>query len=91
MLLCRCDIDHSEFISDVIDTRDHNYVQGATVPDKSLRDTLKEAAETGSPNLLSVRAEWIKEAKLCTFDEAVKAVASAAEYTPPKSELASCP
>jgi isocitrate lyase len=74
-------VDHSEFISDVIDARDHKYVQGATVPVKSLQDTLKEAAETGSPNLLSVRAEWIKEAKLCTFDEAVKAAASESEYT----------
>lgn len=80
MLLCRCDVDHSEFISDVIDARDHKYVQGATVPVKSLQDTLKTAAEAGSPNLLSVRADWIKEAKLCTFDEAVKAVASGSEY-----------
>jgi len=81
MLLCRCDTDHSEFITDVIDPRDHKYVQGATVPIKSLRETLKEAAEEESPNLLSIRAQWIKDAKLSTFDEAVKAVASETEYS----------
>ena len=81
MLLCRCDVDHSEFITDVIDARDHKYVQGATVPVKSLQHTLKEAAEAGAPNLLSVRADWIKSAKLCTFDEAVKMAASESEYS----------
>lgn len=80
MLLCRCDVDHSEFITDVIDKRDHKFVRGATVPVKSLQDTLKEAAEAGSANLLLVRAEWIKSAKLCTFDEAVKSLASDSEY-----------
>jgi isocitrate lyase len=89
MLLCRCDVDHSEFISDVIDARDHKYVQGATVPIKSLQDTLKAAAEAGSANLLSVRAEWIKDAKLCTFDEAVKALASESEYSAYSSKLGS--
>ena len=81
MLLCRCDVDHSEFISDVVDARDHKYVQGATVPVNSLQDTLKKAAESGTLDLLSVRAEWIKAAKLCTFDEAVNAAASVSEYT----------
>jgi len=80
MLLCRCDTDHSEFITDIIDPRDHKYVQGATVPIKSLRDTLKEAAEAGPTNLLDERKKWIKSAKLCTYDEAVKVIASEAEY-----------
>lgn len=81
MLLCRCDTDHSEFITDVIDSRDHKYVQGATILLKSLQETLKEASENGSPNLLAVRADWIKTAKLRTFDEAVKDVATESEYT----------
>jgi isocitrate lyase len=89
MLLCRCDVDHSEFITDIIDSRDHKYVQGATVPIKSLRETLKEAAEDGSPNLLTIRAEWIKSAKLCTFDEAVKASASESEYSAYTTKLGS--
>lgn len=81
MLLCRCDVDHSEFITDVIDVRDHKYVQGATIPVKSLQETLKEAAEDGSPDLLAVRRDWIKTAKISTFDEAVKAIASETEFT----------
>ncbi|KAG9243170.1 putative mitochondrial 2-methylisocitrate lyase [Calycina marina] len=80
LLLCRCDTDHSEFIADVIDARDHKYVQGATIPVTSLRETLKEAAKRGSPNLLAVRKEWIASAKICTYDEAVEAVASEIEY-----------
>ena len=80
MLLCRCDTDHSEFITDIIDPRDHKYIQGATVPVKSLCDTLKEAAEAGATNLLAERKKWIESAKLCTYDEAVKAIASKAEY-----------
>lgn len=80
LLMCRCDTDHSEFITDVVDTRDHKYVQGATVPIKSLQETLKEGAEAGS-NLGPVRAEWIKSAKLMTYDEAVQAVATESEYS----------
>lgn len=80
MLLTRCDTDHSEFITDVIDSRDHKYVQGATVPVKPLKEALKEAAEAGAP-LLAARAEWIKNAKLRTFDEAVKDVATDTEYS----------
>ncbi|EHK97715.1 putative Mitochondrial 2-methylisocitrate lyase [Glarea lozoyensis 74030] len=89
MLLCRCDVDHSEFITDVIDPRDHKYVQGATVAVKSLQDTLREAAEGGSPDLLATRKEWIKNAELCTFDEAVKKVASESEYKAYVSKLGS--
>jgi isocitrate lyase len=55
-------------------------VQGATVPIKSLRETLKAAAEGGSSNLLAVRAEWIRKAKLKTYDEPVKAIANEDEY-----------
>ncbi|KAH7313028.1 isocitrate lyase [Rhexocercosporidium sp. MPI-PUGE-AT-0058] len=87
MLLCRCDVDHSEFITDVIDIRDHKYVRGATVEVKSLQETLKEAAEVGSPNLLAVRAEWIKGAKLLTFDEAVKEIATEEEHTAYTSKI----
>ncbi|RDW80360.1 isocitrate lyase-4 [Coleophoma crateriformis] len=82
MLLCRCDVDHSEFITDIIDPRDHEYVQGATVPIASLVDTLREAAEAGDGlPLLQVRAQWMKDSGLSTFDEAVKAVATEQEYT----------
>lgn len=81
MLLCRCDTDHSEFILDVIDPRDHEYIQGATVPIKSLVGTLKEAAENGNVSLAEARKRWINDSGLSTFDEAVKSIASDAEYT----------
>lgn len=87
MLLCHCDVDHSEFITDVIDIRDHKYVRGATIKVTSLQETLKEAAEAGSPNLLAVRAEWIKNTKLLAFDEAVKEIATEDEYTAYTSKI----
>lgn len=89
MLLCRSDVDHSEFITDVIDARDHKYVRGATVPVLSLQETLKLAAEDGPPNLLAVHAEWIKSAKILTFDEAVAAIGTETEWAAYKSVLGS--
>lgn len=89
MLLCRCDVDHSDFITDVVDPRDHEYVQGATVSIRSLIETLKEAAEGGGANLLKVRRQWIKDAGVMTFDEAVKNAATEEEYKMYASKLGS--
>lgn len=87
MLMCRTDNDISEFISDTTDYRDHEYIMGATVRCKSLAATLVEAARDGVRDLRSTRAEWIKQAQLCTFDEAVKKIATPAEYTDYIQEL----
>ncbi|KAH6665078.1 putative mitochondrial 2-methylisocitrate lyase [Halenospora varia] len=89
MLLSRCDVDHSEFITDTIDVRDHKHIQGATVPVQPLQDVLKEAAKAGPSSLLDVRADWIKSAKLCTFDEAAKAASTDEEYSSYVKEIGS--
>ncbi len=87
LLLCRCDTDHSEFITSVIDERDHEYVLGATNKIEALKDTLHKAQRDGVKDLKAVRDEWKARAGLKTFDDAVKAVASENEYTAYASEV----
>jgi isocitrate lyase len=79
LLLCRCDTDHSEFITSVVDERDHEYVLGATKNIEPLQKCLKQAQEANK-NLKAARDDWKERAGLTTFDEAVKNVASEAEY-----------
>ncbi|KAK7404076.1 hypothetical protein QQX98_010134 [Neonectria punicea] len=79
MLLCRCDTDHSEFITSVIDERDHEYVLGATNKIESLNARLAKA-QAENKNLRAARDEWKEQAGLKTFDEAVKTLASDSEY-----------
>ncbi|KAI9729377.1 MAG: hypothetical protein M1834_006901 [Cirrosporium novae-zelandiae] len=87
MLLCRCDTDHSEFITSVIDPRDHKYVIGATVDIKPLAQVLEKAAESGKANLNTVRSDWMKSAGLATFDEAVKIEATEDQYQSYMTEI----
>lgn len=86
LLLCRCDTDHSEFITSVVDERDHEYVLGATSRIEPLKACLA-AAQSEGKDLRVVRNEWKERANLKTFDEAVKDVASGDEYTAYAAEV----
>lgn len=86
LLLCRCDTDHADFITSVVDKRDHEYVLGATTLVEPLKDCLTLAQEAGK-DLGAVRQAWKDRACLQTYDDAVKAVASAGEYEAYRSEL----
>ncbi|KAH9897317.1 isocitrate lyase [Xylariomycetidae sp. FL2044] len=86
LLLCRCDTDHSEFITSVIDPRDHEYVLGATKNVEPLKDFLAKAQAEGK-DLKAERNAWKESAGLVTFDEAVKAVASEEEYSAYAAEI----
>ncbi|KAF9878873.1 hypothetical protein CkaCkLH20_03773 [Colletotrichum karsti] len=86
MLLCRCDSDHAEFITSVIDPRDHPYVLGATKPLSSFIQALEEGQNT-EKDYLSVKAEWKESAGLMTFDEAVKAMATKEQYDNYETEI----
>ncbi|CAG9952955.1 unnamed protein product [Clonostachys rosea f. rosea IK726] len=79
LLLTRCDTDHSEFITSVIDERDHEYVQGATKSVEPLKECLAKAQANGE-DLKAARNDWKSRAVLRTFDEAVKDVAIDNEY-----------
>ncbi|KAI0144516.1 isocitrate lyase [Xylariaceae sp. FL1272] len=87
LLLCRCDTDHAEFITSVIDERDHEYVIGATVKVEPLKLCLSKAQAAGE-DLTAARAAWMAKAGLKTFDQAVKAVASEGEYSAYSSDIA---
>ncbi|KAM5342274.1 hypothetical protein ACJ41O_013240 [Fusarium nematophilum] len=86
LLLCRCDTDHSEFITSVIDERDHEYVLGATEKVPALKDYLRAAQAEGRDGK-AARDEWKSKAGLKTFDEAVRAVATDEEYAAYAAEL----
>lgn len=79
MLLCRCDSDHAEFITSVIDPRDHGYVLGATREVEAFGEAVEKAKVEGK-DYLSVKAEWKGRAGVMTFDEAMKSVASEEQY-----------
>lgn len=86
LLLCRCDTDHSEFITSVVDDRDHEYVLGATAKVEPLKDCLSKA-QAEAKDLKAVRNEWKEKAGLKTFDEAARAVASDSEYSAYEKEV----
>lgn len=75
MLLCRCDTDHSSYITSVVDTRDHAWILGATKPVQPLGKVLSKAMLDGK-DVLTVQKEWLESAGLKTFDEAVSAAAA---------------
>ncbi|KAH8651414.1 isocitrate lyase, partial [Xylariales sp. PMI_506] len=79
MLLCRCDSDHAEFITSVVDPRDHPYVLGATKKVPSLNQAVEEGKKTGK-DYLTVKSEWKAAAGLMTFDDAVKSIATEEQY-----------
>jgi isocitrate lyase len=86
LLLCRCDTDHAEFITSVVDERDHEYVQGATKEVEPLQKCLQVAQIEGK-DLKVARDEWKAKAGIKTFDEAVEAVATEEECAAYKAEL----
>ncbi|KAF6794613.1 isocitrate lyase [Colletotrichum sojae] len=87
MLLCRCDSDHAEFITSVLDPRDHPYVLGATNSVDSFNQALEEGKAAGK-DYLTVKAEWKASAGLMTYDEAVKAASTEEQYESYASEIA---
>jgi isocitrate lyase len=86
LLLARCDTDHAEFITSVVDERDHEYVQGATKKVEPLQGCLR-AAQAEGKDLKATRDAWKAKAEIMTFDEAVASVASKEELEAYKKEL----
>lgn len=79
MLLCRCDSDHAEFITSVLDPRDHEYVLGATKDVLPFAEALEVAKAMGQDYLVA-KQEWKESAGLKTFDELVKENTSGKEF-----------
>lgn len=86
LLFARCDTDHADFITSVVDPRDHEYVLGATKDVKPLQYVMDEAIKLGK-STLKARNAWIASAGLKTFDEAVQAVANNSQFDKYKSQV----
>ena len=85
LIFARCDTDHADFITSVVDARDHQYVLGATTDVEPLQQVLSCAIASGE-NVLEARAQWIASAGLKTFDEAVQAMATETQFDAYKAD-----
>lgn len=86
LLLARCDLDHAEYLTSVIDPRDHKYVLGATKPVPPLHQAIAKALQAiKSPH--QAKKDWEASASLKTFEEAVQAKVDARTYAASESSL----
>ncbi|KAI0485349.1 isocitrate lyase [Xylariaceae sp. FL0804] len=87
LLMCRCDVDKSQFITSTVDPRDHEYIIGATKDVEPLTEAVTKGIAEGG-KYVQVRDEWKARAGLMTFDEAVKARASEDQFNEYHSKTA---
>ncbi|KAL8713158.1 MAG: hypothetical protein Q9220_002679 [cf. Caloplaca sp. 1 TL-2023] len=73
LLIARTDSESGKLISSDIDIRDHEYILGVTENVEPLAETLQAMELQGAtgPEIDKFEAEWVKQHKLVTFDEAV--------------------
>lgn len=88
MLLSRCDLDHADYITSIVDPRDHWYVVGATKSVGAYQTAISKALESGQ-DFRQAKSEWDSAAGLMTFDEAVKQQATQPCYEAYTSALSS--
>ena len=71
ILVARTDAEAASLLDSNIDSRDHPFILGVTVPGlPSLAEVIDEA-RTGGKNVESASAEWTSKANLMTFGDAV--------------------
>ncbi|OJD31271.1 isocitrate lyase [Diplodia corticola] len=74
VLVARTDSEAATLINSTIDARDHDFILGSTNPDlEPLADVLTMATVTGRSSIeaAAMEAQWLQEAKLKTFNDAV--------------------
>ncbi|KAL8704117.1 MAG: hypothetical protein Q9201_002701 [Fulgogasparrea decipioides] len=73
LLIARTDSESGKLLSSAIDVRDHEYILGVTKETEPLAETLQAMELRGAPGkeIDQYEAQWIKDHKLITFDEAV--------------------
>ncbi|KAI4186001.1 MAG: hypothetical protein L6R41_003772 [Letrouitia leprolyta] len=73
LLIARTDSESGKLLSSNIDFRDHEYILGVTEPAEPLAGKLQEMEFRGAPGseIDGFEAQWVKDHKLLTFDEAV--------------------
>ncbi|KAL8736352.1 MAG: hypothetical protein Q9181_002457 [Wetmoreana brouardii] len=73
LLIARTDSESGKLLSSAIDVRDHEYILGVTEDTGPLAETLQVMELRGAPGkeIDQYEAQWVKDHKLVTFDEAV--------------------
>jgi len=75
LVIARTDSESGKLLSSAIDVRDHEFILGATEDTEPLAEQLQamELKGAAGPEIDKFEAEWVKQHKLVTFDEAVEA------------------
>eukprot|EP00744_Colponema_vietnamica_P001501 GILI01002481.1.p1 GENE.GILI01002481.1~~GILI01002481.1.p1 ORF type:complete len:572 (+),score=186.36 GILI01002481.1:83-1717(+) len=73
VIVARTDAEAASFLDTNQDPRDHPFILGATTPVKALNAVVAEATARGisGAELDRIQTQWVKEAKLMRFPEAV--------------------
>ncbi|KAI4269665.1 MAG: hypothetical protein LQ337_007143 [Flavoplaca oasis] len=73
LLIARTDSESGKLISSNIDPRDHEYILGVTEDSEPLAEILQNMDRRGASGseIDQCEAQWVKDHKLVTFDEAV--------------------
>ncbi|KAL8780147.1 MAG: hypothetical protein Q9213_006602 [Squamulea squamosa] len=73
LLIARTDSESGKLLSSDVDPRDHEYILGVTEDSEPLAETLQEMDSRGAigSKIDQYEAQWVKDHKLVTFDEAV--------------------
>lgn len=74
LVIGRTDSEGGKLLSSAIDVRDHEYILGVTEDTEPLAETLQAMERSGAPggDIDSFEAEWVKNHKLVSLDEAVE-------------------
>ncbi|KAK2747140.1 hypothetical protein FQN57_002397 [Myotisia sp. PD_48] len=74
LLIARTDSESGKLLSSTIDVRDHEFILGVTETSEPLAETLQRMEIEGAsgPEIDKFEAQWVKNHKLITFDEAVE-------------------
>jgi isocitrate lyase len=92
LVIARTDSESGKLLSSAIDVRDHEYILGVAEDTEPLSETLQAMELRGAPgaDIDRFEAEWVKEHKLVTLDEAVEAHLTSEGIDPSeyKSEVA---
>ncbi|KAL0636094.1 mitochondrial 2-methylisocitrate lyase [Maublancomyces gigas] len=73
LLIARTDSESGKLISSTVDVRDHEFILGVAEDVKPLSEVLYELEKSGAggADINKAEAEWVKNHKMVTFDEAV--------------------
>ena len=75
LVIARTDSESGKLLSSAVDLRDHEYILGVTEDTNPLSEVLQEMELDGAPGpeIDKFEADWVKNHKLVSFDEAVEA------------------